>query len=321
LIYKIIQTYKNFSNNYNFDYELKHFKDIFTKEENESLLHHFGIFLILLPQFMNYFLGQINIIVCVFVLSSLFYFLKGSLKDEFIGGFLLGLGILIRPTLILLLPFLLILNYNRKNKRIVFNLKRTVIRLLGSIILIISSGIYFIIYPQMLADFIKINLTGEYTYTIEGGIEINPSFSLTRIILIFFELINVEISGFLIFIITTLIILIPIYFLFIQDTFHLFKLMNGYLVGLLVLLIVYFDSWPHHIVVITPFLILFLLFNKNFRYYKMIKYLYYLIGILMVIFWGIFYLTYQFFPFNAGGLILMMLLYYYLIIYYKNQIR
>ncbi|MDX1798365.1 MAG: glycosyltransferase 87 family protein, partial [Candidatus Lokiarchaeia archaeon] len=300
LMYKIIQRSKILYKGSKFNYELNSFKETFNREENESILHQYGVFLIALPSFMNYFLGQINIIVSIFILSSLYFFLKGNVKDDFIGGILLGLGIMIRPTLILLLPFLLILNYNRKNKRFTFKLKRTVIRLLGTVILIMVSGIYFIIYPQMFSDFINVNLTGEYTYAIEGGIEINPSFSLTRIVLIFFELINAEVSGFLIFSIITLIILIPIYFLYIQDTDHPLNLINGYFVGLTVLLIVYFDSWPHHIVVLAPFIIFFLLMNKNFKFYRMVKYLHYLIAILIVIFWGIFYLTYQLLPFNIG---------------------
>ncbi len=321
LIYKIIQVYKNLRNNSKFNYKLNNFKEVFDREENESILHQSAIFLIMLPQFMNYFLGQINILVSVFILSSLFYFLKGGVRNELIGGFLLGLGILIRPTLILILPFLIIFNYDRERKKFSFNLQKSVIRLLGSIILIMLSGIYFLIYPQMFADFITVNLTGEYTYALEGGIEINPSFSLTRIVLIFFQLITVDVNGFLVFIVITLVILIPIYFLYIQDSDHPLNLINGYMAGILVLLIVYFDSWPHHLVVLTPFLVFFILINKEFRYYKMFKYLHYLLAILMVIFWGIFYLTYVFFPFNAGGLILLMLLYYCLIVYYKNQVR
>ncbi len=321
LMYKIIQTHKKLSNASNLDYRFNSFKDLFNQEESEPILHQYGVFLIALPSFMNYFLGQINIIVSLFILSSLYFFMKRNNKDDFIGGLLLGLGIMIRPTLILLIPFLLVFNYNRKTKRFIFKIKQTVVRLSGSIILIMFSGIYFIIVPQLFADFISVNLTGEYTYAIEGGIEINPSFSLTRIVLIFFELINVEISGFLIFSIITLVIFIPIYFLYIQDTDHPLNLINGFFVGLIVLLIVYFDSWPHHIVVLTPFLIFFLLMNEKFRFYKLVKYLHYLIAILIVGFWGIFYITYQFFPFNIGGLILMILLYYCLIVYYRDQIR
>ncbi len=321
LMYRIIQIYKNVSNDSNFYSKLNTFKDSFDKAENESVLHQYAIFLIMLPQFMNYFLGQINLIVSFFILSSLLFFLKEGIKNDLIGGFLIGLGLSIRPTLILILPFLIVLKYNRETKKLLFNLKTTMIRLLGPTILLLISGIYFLIYPQMFTDFIAVNLTGEYTYTTEGGIEINPSFSLTRIVLIFINLIRVDINGFLIFIIVTLIFLIPIYYFYIQHSNQPIKLINGYLLGILIMLIVYFDSWPHHLVVLTPFLIFFILINKNFKYYKLFKYLYYLIAILMVIFWGIYYLTYQFFPFNAGGLILLMLLYYCLVVYYVNQVR
>lgn len=321
LIYKIIQIYKSSYHNSNFNFKLDNFRDIFDKRENKPILHHSAVFLIILPQFMNFFLGQVNILVTVFILSSLFYFLKGDIRNDLKGGFLLGLGILFRPNLIFLLPFLIVLHYNRESRKLIFKFKKSVMRLLGPIVLLLISGIYFLIYPQMLTDFITVNLTGEYTYTVDGGIEINPSFSLTRIVLIFLQLIEIDVNGFLIFIIISLVILIPMYYFYIQNSEQPIKLINGYFAGLLVLLIAYFDSWPHHLVVLTPFLIFFLLFNKNFRYYKMMKYLYYLLAILMVIFWGIFYLTYTFFPFNMGGLILLMLLYYYLIVYYVNQAR
>ncbi|MFW9826013.1 MAG: glycosyltransferase 87 family protein [Candidatus Thorarchaeota archaeon] len=321
LFFKIIQIYKVSNDNSEISFNLQYFNDIFNKPENESILHHYAVFLIMLPQFMNYFLGQINLLVCVLILASLFYFLKDNVKSDILGGILLGLGISIRPTLILILPFLLILTYDKNTKKIKFNLKKSVLRILGSIILLIISGLYFLIYPQMLSDFVKVNLTGEYTYAIDSGIEINPSFSLTRIILIFLELIRVEINGFLIFIIITLLFFIPIYFYYIQNNYQPFKLINGFLAGILILLMVYFDSWPHHLLIIMPFLIFFILFNKKFKHHKWIKYLYYLMAILMVIFWGIFYLTYSFFPFNLGGLILLILLYSSLLLYFATTVR
>ena len=181
LIYKIIQIYKFSYSNPDFNYKLNNFRDIFDKAENESVLHQFAVFLIMLPQFMNFFLGQINILVSVFILSSLFYFLKGDVRNDLIGGFLFGLGIIIRPTLIFIVPFLIVLHYNRESKKINFNFKKSILRCLGPTIILLLSGLYFLVYPQMLTDFIKVNLTGEYTYAIDGGIEINPSFSLLEL--------------------------------------------------------------------------------------------------------------------------------------------
>ncbi len=321
LMYKIIQKYIDLRSDSKIHFELNNFKNIFNNGENESVLHQYGIFLIMLPQFMNYFLGQINLIVLLFILSSLLYFLKGGIKNDLIGGFLIGLGLLLKPTLILILPFLVILEYNKGTKKFMFNIKATAIRLLGSLALLSISGLYFFIFPQMFTDFIAVNLTGEYTYTTESGLDINPSFSFTRIFLIFLDLLSVKINGFLIFIVITLIFLIPTYYFYIQHSDQPKKLINGYLLGIIIMLIVYFDSWPHHIVVLTPFLIFFILFNKNFKYYRLFKYLHYLLAVLIVGFWGIYYLTYQFFPFNAGGLVLIVLLYSCVILYYINQIK
>ncbi len=82
LIYKIIQIYKNSYKNSSFNYKLNNFKDLFDNAENESVLHQSAFFLIMLPQFMNYFLGQINVIVTVFILSSLYCFLQVVSRDR-----------------------------------------------------------------------------------------------------------------------------------------------------------------------------------------------------------------------------------------------
>ncbi|MFX1314117.1 MAG: glycosyltransferase family 87 protein [Promethearchaeota archaeon] len=321
LIYRIIQIYMNTNKKLNIGYKLDNFKDIFYKPDNETILHHIGIFLVMLPQFMNYFLGQINVIVSFLVLTSLFFFLKDSLKFDFLGGISLGLGILFKPSLAILLPFIIFLNYDRGTKKFEFQFKRTILRLFGSIILIFLSGLFFIIHPEMIGDFIEVNLTGGYTYNIGGDLEINPSFSLTRIILILFEVIELDISYFLVFIIITLLLLLPLFMLFIFSRVQQTKLINGYFAGITIMLLVYFDSWPHHIVVLAPFLVFFILLEKDFELYTFFKYIYYLISFLILVFWIIFYLTYEIFPFNIGGLILLILLYYSLLNYNINQVK
>jgi hypothetical protein len=319
LLYKIIQICKNFQKNSNFNYKLNTFRDIFDKTENESVLHQIAVFLIILPQFMNYFLGQINIPVTLFVLSSLYCFLKNKNKYDLLGGFLIGFGIQLKPTLIFILPFLIYLRYSKENKKITFKIKKTLMRLMGSIILVMISGSYFLFFPQMLKDFVDVNLFGTYTYTIVGSLEVNPSFSLTRVILIIFNLLNIDVNGFLIFIIISVLFLVPIYIFSVTTSKQPITLIDGYLAGILVMLIVYFDTWPHHLVVLAPFLIFFLLYQKDFEYYNTLKYLHYLLAILPVVFWGIFYLTYELVPINVVGLVLLMLVYFLIIIYYKKS--
>ena len=320
LIYRIIQLYKNLNNKANLEFNLGKFRDLYTDSKNESLLHQNAVILIMLPQFMNYFLGQINIIVLFFILLSLLFLLKEGYKNDFLGGLFLGIGILIKPTLILVLPFIILLRYNKENKKFTLLFKKSIIRLSGSIILILISGLYFLFFPQMLEGFIDVNLGGKYTYNIEGDLNINPSFSLTRIVLISFELIGLEINGFLTFIIIILLIFIPIYILYILNSAQTNNLFDGYLVGILVMFIVYFDTWPHHLVVLAPFLVFFITIHKDFIFYQMLKYLYYLMAILVVIFWGIFYLTYEILPINIGGLILFLALYITLIMFYKEKL-
>jgi len=321
LMYRIIHLYKNLNNKTNLEFNLVKFRDLYTDSKNESLLHQNAVILIMLPQFMNYFLGQINILVLFFILSSLLFLLRGGYKNDFLGGLFLGLGILIKPTLILVLPFIILLRYNKENKRFTFLLKKSIIRLSGSIILILISGLYFLYFPQMFEGFIDVNLRGKYTYNIEGDLNINPSFSLTRIVLISFELIGLEINGFLTFIIIILLIFIPIYILYILKSDETNNLFDGYLVGIVVMFIVYFDTWPHHLVVLAPFLVFFITIYKDFIFQKMVKYLYYLMAILIVIFWGIFYLTYEILPINVGGLILFITLYITIFMFYKKKLK
>jgi len=183
----------------------------------------------------------------------------------------------------------------------------------------LTTLIFFLVYPEMLKGFVDVNLAGRYTYQVGEDLEINPSFSLTRVILILLDWVNLDVNNLLIFGIIILITLLPLYFFFISSTNKINRLIYGYFSAITITLLVYFDSWPHHVVVLTPFLIFFLLINKNFRLYVFFKYLHYLFAILTVAFWGIFYLTYQIIPFNIGGLILIVLLYYTLLIFYKQR--
>ncbi len=315
LIYKIIQLYSNLNN---LNYELENFKDLFNKPENNSILYQYAILIIMLPQFMNYFLGQINTLVSIFILTSVFYFLKGDDKSNFIGGLMLGFAILIKPTLILLIPFILPVYYSKTTKKIDFQFKTTFIRLSGILILMLISSIYFIVSPGLLEGFIEVNFTGNYT-TIIGNLDINASFSLSRNLITLFQLIEFNVSNFILFLITILLFMIPILTYFILSSNKTNGLIDGYLIGISVILITYYDSWPHYLVILTPFIILFTLINKNFKYYNIIRFVHHLLAILVVISWGIFYLTYEFFPFNLCGLILLLLLYFSLIIFYKQQ--
>ncbi|MHA2401305.1 MAG: glycosyltransferase 87 family protein, partial [Promethearchaeota archaeon] len=227
-----------------------------------------SIYLLMLPQFMNYFLGQINVIVLILILTSFLFLLKGGNRNDFLGGLMLGLGILFKPTLALIIPFIIPIGFDKLHRKLTLQFKKMILRLSGPVILVLFSGLIFLFYPQMLNDFIDVNLAGDYIYTTGSDLEINPSFSLTRIILILFEVIGLSFNRLLIMLLVTLIILIPLFILFIFSSNQSNKLMIGFLSGISVMLLVYFDSWPHHLVVLAPFMILFILLNKNFKRLK-----------------------------------------------------
>lgn len=319
LIFKIIQIYKSLNPDLNISYELNTPLRIFSQSENKSILHQHAVYLIMAAQFMNYFLGQINILVTFFTLASVFYFLKGGTKNDLLGGFLLGFGILFKPTLILLLTFIIPLNYHRNSKKIHFGVKQTILRFSGTITLLIISGLFFLIYPEMLTDFIEVNFAGKYTSNLGGEVGINPSFSLTRIFLIFLGVIGLNFSNFIVFISIMFLFWLPMYIFFISSSNQSNKLINGYFAGILIILIVYFDTWPHHLVVLAPFLIFFIILNKDFEHIKSVKTIHYLLVTIILVFWFLFYLTYEIFPFNIGGLVLLVLLYSNVLMYFRNR--
>ena len=319
LIFKIVQIYKNINPKIGLRYKLNSPRQIFSHSENESILHQNAVYLIMAAQFMNYFLGQINILVTFFTLASVFYFLKGGTKNDLLGGFFLGFGILFKPTLILILPFIIPLTYNRNNKKLLFGLNQTILRFCGTIVLLVISGIFFLIYPKMLTDFIEVNFAGKYTSNLGDEVGINPSFSLTRIVLTFFGLIGLNFSNFLVFIAIMFLFLLPMYFFYISSSDQSNRLIFGYFAGILIILIVYFDTWPHHLIVLAPFLILFIILNKDFERINAVKSIHYLLVTIILGFWMLFYLTYKIFPFNIGGLVLLILLYYNVLMYFRNK--
>ncbi|MFX1446837.1 MAG: hypothetical protein ACFFCG_01725, partial [Promethearchaeota archaeon] len=81
---------------------------------------------------------------------------------------------------------------------------------------------------------------------------------------------------------------------------HVNNLIFGYLFGMLIMFLAYFDTWDHHILQITPLLIL-VLFNlpRNSELTrKYIKPSFFFLNFFGLAFTGIFLLIRSFFPFN-----------------------
>ncbi len=136
--------------------------------------------------------------------------------------------------------------------------------------------------------------------------------------LTFFDLLGLKFYAFLIFILITIIIFIPVYILFIIFNNQESKLLDTYCIGIVTMLIVYYDSWDHHLMTLLPFIIIFLLIHQDSNI-SLLRLSYYLLAFLGVIFTGLFFITYMIFPFNICSLILLLMIYVNLFLYLKNN--
>ncbi|MFX1315702.1 MAG: glycosyltransferase 87 family protein [Promethearchaeota archaeon] len=282
------------------------------EKDDKRVILYICLFLISIPNLFNYILGQINLYITLLILLSLLiYFKYDQTKWQFIASVFLGISIIVKPITIFMIPFLIMLKYDFKKERLKFNLFNSFIRLIGVILPLSLNFIMFLIFPSLLKDFIAINFTGEDT------IYINHSFSATKIIenLLFFlgfseeELLNLQL---LIFLVTLLIIAGLAFLIYVFSRLDQWNLIYGYSFGILIMLIAYFDTWDHHLLILTPMLIL-LTFNlprdskmtKNF-----IKPSFFFFCFFDLAFMGIWFLSYKLFPLNFVPTIFLILTFY-----------
>jgi hypothetical protein len=86
----------------------------------------------------------------------------------------------------------------------------------------------------------------------------------------------------------------------------------AYIFGLLIMLLVYFDSWPHHLLALTPLLIVLIFFmprNSEITR-KYIKRSFFFLNFLDLAFMGIWFIIQNWFPFNFMSTIFLMMIFY-----------
>ncbi len=279
------------------------------EKDDKRVITYICVYLFSLPQIFNYILGQINLYVVFLILISLFLYLKyENTKWQFIAGLFLGISIIIKPITIFMIPFLILIKYDFKRKKFTFNFLHTIARIGGVILPISLNLIMFLLYPALLDGFIDINFVGEDT------IYVNHSFSLTKLIqnFLFFigipevNLLNLQI---LIFLAVLMIIGGLGYVIYIFRGQISDPLLYGYTLGILIMLIAYFDSWDHHLLILTPFLIL-IIFNlpRNSDITKrFIKPGFFFFNFFDLVFMG---LAYIWFPFNFESTIFLLLIFF-----------
>ena len=86
----------------------------------------------------------------------------------------------------------------------------------------------------------------------------------------------------------------------------------GFLLGITIMLLVYFDSWDHHLLILTPLLIV-ALFNlpKDSEITK--KFIipgFFALNFLNLIFIGVWVLTISYFPYNFVSTVFLLLILY-----------
>ena len=252
---------------------------------------YISLFLMGLPNLFNYILGQINLHVTFLILLSLYLFLKHkTLKWDLLSSIILGISVIIKPITIFMIPFLLVLKFKFDKRKFEFNIKRSLIRIIGVMIPLALNIILFLIYPALLRGFIITNFTGG------EPIIVNHSFSLSKLILNFCIVYNIPHNS-------LLILMLVLFFIggisFLVYVFRKYNNNNSivfaYLFGILVMLLAYYDSWTHHLLALTPLLI--------------IKPSFFFLNFLDFGFMGIWFIIQNWFPFNFVSTIFLLLIF------------
>ncbi len=274
--------------------------------DDKRIATYISIYLMSALHIFNYILGQINLIVSILVLSSLFLMLKkDDYKGQLLGALILGATTIVKPITIFILPFLIFIRFNKTSKRIEIRFKDSITRIIGFIIPLLMNIIIFLIFPSTFNGFLETNLSGT------NPVDINFSFSITKLLINFFYVYFGSFDQFLIIIFVILIIGILTFIFFILGNQKKEFLIYGYIFGSLLMLLSYFDSWNHHLLVFTPLLIL-AIFNlpreskvtKNY-----IKPEFFILSFLDLPFLGLWYLIKDFFPFNFAFTIVLILIF------------
>ena len=279
------------------------------ESHDKRVILYICLFLIGVPQLFNYILGQINLYVTLFILLSLFIFIKYSdIKWQLIASIILGISIIIKPTTVFMIPFIILLGYDYEKKKFKLEFTKSLVRLLGVILPLLLNLILFFIYPNLLNGFLTANFTGSET------VLLNHSFSVTKIISNMFLYLGVpsdELSVLPIFLVVLLVIggLSFIFYIFRRSNVN--SMIVGYLFGILIMFLAYFDTWDHHLLQIAPILIisLFNLPRNSEITRKYIKPGFFFLNFFGLVFTGIFWLIRPFFPFNFASTLFLILIF------------
>lgn len=265
------------------------------KEEYDSLIIFISLFLISVPQLYNYILGQINLYITLLILISIFIFLKyKDLRYNLIASIILGCTTILKPITLFIIPFILLIRINLNAKKVEFDWKKNFVRIFGAFLPILLNFVLFFIFPSLLEGFIQVNLMGT------NPIDLNHSFSLTKLIINAFSFLNIGFNQLIIIFFTFLIIMGAGFVIYIIRKEDKTAILQGYILGIVIMLLVYFDSWDHHLLLLTPLLIIsiFTISSNSIetRRYFILSFLFFSFTDLACV--GLWYLLQNWFPLN-----------------------
>ncbi|MHA1197036.1 MAG: glycosyltransferase 87 family protein, partial [Promethearchaeota archaeon] len=274
--------------------------------DKKRIIKYFSFYLMGVPNILNYIYGQINLIITFFMLLSLLILIsREKYLLQFLGSIILGISIIIKPTSILLIPFLISVKIARTKPKFKFELTKTVIRFIGVIFPLSLNIILFLIYPKLWEGFLATNITGT------NPVALNFSFSLTKIIINLLWVHNIPFNQLVVLVTIALIFIIIGFIFYIIRRLNQNSLIYGFLLGMLIMLISYYDSWDHHLLNITPLLIIIILYlPKKENLKNLFQRSFYFFNFFDLAFVGLWYLTYPLFPYNFIPTVFLIITFY-----------
>ena len=276
------------------------------EKNNKRVILYISLYLMAAPHILNYIYGQINLYVTFFILASLLIFLsRDSNASNFLASLILGISIIIKPTSVFLIPFLLLIRYDIKKKKFDFNFSKSLIRVFGLLIPVSSNLILFMLYPRLLNGFIATNFTGN------NPSALNFSFSLTKLVTNFCFYFNLPYSQLWVLVIIVGLFGILGFSFYVIRVKKEHSIIYGYTLGILIMFLTYFDTWDHHLLNLIPLLII-IIFNlpRNDIKVNLFKRGLFFFNFLDIIFLGAWFLTYVIFPFNFIPTIVLIICLY-----------
>ncbi|MFW9867737.1 MAG: glycosyltransferase family 87 protein [Candidatus Thorarchaeota archaeon] len=274
--------------------------------DDKRVIKYICIYLMGLPHVLNYIYGQINLYITFFILISLYIFIKyQKFKWQFLASLILGMSIIIKPTSFFLIPFLIIFQFDIEKKKFNFDLFTTLGRLVGAVIPVSLNFILFFMYPSLWNGFLNTNFTGS------NPTALNFSFSISKLITNFCYFFNISFNQLYVLIGVICVVGILGFIIYVLRRFEKNSIIYGYALGIVIMLLAYYDSWDHHLLNLTPVLII-IIFNlpRQSEIGKSIKSSLFFFSFFDLMFLGIWYLIYPLFPFNFGSTFFLILTFY-----------